>query len=111
MIEHIRGLSISHWTRIGFRTALSAFALRVFSLLVLNMGLTLTIFGPLLTMVLLWLLSMALWFCAEEIIDILDPRCVAPHGYGEQETSTSPLQGQDTYRETHTVPALKQEQD
>ena len=93
MIEHIRNLSVSHWARIGFQIAVLAFTLRVFYLLVLSMGLTLIIFGPLLTMVLLWLLSMTIWFCAEGIIDILDPRCASPHGCAEQETTASPSPG------------------
>ena len=87
MYEHLRALSASHWATIATRLAIVAFSLRVAWLLVLNMGMTLAIFGPVLTVIVLSVLGMTLWFSVERISDILDPRCVSPQGDGAQETT------------------------
>ena len=78
MMEHLRGLSIGHWVTIAFRLSLTAFSLRVLWLLALNMSLTLTIFGPALTIVVLSVLGITLWFSVERIGDILNPTVRVP---------------------------------
>ena len=93
MIQHLRSLSASHWTAIATRLAIVAFSLRVLWLLVLNMGPTLMLFGPVLTIIVLWVLGMTLWFGVERIGDILDPRCVSPQGDGAPETTPSSTPG------------------
>tara|TARA_R110002110_G_scaffold18012_11_gene76188 strand:- start:6534 stop:6863 length:330 start_codon:yes stop_codon:yes gene_type:complete len=87
MHEHLKTLSARHLATIATRLAIVAFSLRVAWLLVLNMGVTLAIFGPVLTVIVLSVLGMVLWFSVERIGDILDPRCVSPQGDGDQETT------------------------
>ena len=87
MRHHIRSLSIDDWVAVGTRIAVMAFSLRVLWLLIENMGMTLDIFGSPFTIVVLWVHAIALWFCVETIIHILDPRnsVSPPQGYGDSE--------------------------
>ena len=78
MYEHLRTLSANHWATIATRLAIVSFSLRVLWLLVLNMGMTITIFGPVLTIIVLSVLGMALCFSVERIGDILDPTVRVP---------------------------------
>jgi hypothetical protein len=93
MYEHLRTLSARHWATTATRLAIVAFSLRVLWLLVLNMGMTITIFGPVLTIIVLSVLGMALCFSVERIGDILAPRCVSPQGDGAPETTPNPSPG------------------
>ena len=85
-VAHLKSLSSGQWLSVAVRAAVFAFVFRVLYLLVVNMGLTIRIFGPLLTIAVLWLTSMTLWFAVESVADILNPR-VSPQGEGAQETT------------------------
>ena len=87
MYEHLRTLSASHWLTVAIRLVSIALSFVVLRLLVLNMGLTLTIFGPVLTMIVFTATGLRMWLAVERIGDILDPRRVPPHGDGAQETT------------------------
>ena len=82
MHEHLKTLSARHLATIATRLAIVAFSLRVAWLLVLNMGVTLAIFGPVLTVIVLSVLGMVLWFSVERIGNYSEPysRVKAPKG-------------------------------
>ena len=90
IVHFLKGIAGRQWRTVALTTVCVAFSLRLFWLLVTNMALTLIIFGPILTIIVLWLLSMVLWLGFEAVADVLDPRVnTPPHGRSTMETVDS----------------------
>jgi len=78
IVHFLKSITGKQWRAVALALFVGAFAFRLIYLLVTNMALTLIIFGPILTIIVLWLLSMVLWLSFEAIADVLDPRVNTP---------------------------------
>jgi Zn-dependent protease with chaperone function len=86
IVHFLKSITGKQWREIALALFVGAFAFYLVYLLVVNMALTLVIFGPILTIIVLWLLSMVLWLSFEAIADVLSPRVTPPQGGSTTET-------------------------